>query len=962
MIAPPLMQATVALKNVYVKSLFAFFFLLILSYPITTNAQKIFPSAEGYGQNTKGGRGGTIIKVTNLNNSGAGSFRAALESSGPRTVVFEVSGTIKLNGTIVIKNPYLTIAGQSAPSPGILIRGGTITIKAHDVLVQHIRVRLGNVSDDCMKISTAGISGDVYNVYLDHVSLSWANDENLSFFQRDGLIRDISISHCIISEALAKNNTYQNSKGFLITKDSKGSGSDEVGDFSITKSLFASNNQRNPEMVNGSKAISVNNVTYGYRHSALAIGNSTGQFKVANVNNVYKTRVPAGKPPVYLRAGATGLLYMSNNMLDGNIASQQSSLISKSFALQSSSPMNLSVVSIIPTAQTMDYVMTYVGARPIDRDAVDARIINEVKTKTGNWMDKTEVEGKFPFLAANNRTFNVSNPNGDDDGDGYTNLEEVLYQMKLEVEGLDTTPEPGNNPPTISNIANQTIDQDATLSGVSFTIGDDKTAASALTISGQSSNSTLAANGDITFSGSGANRSLSIAPNAGQFGTTQITVTVSDGEKTANETFTLTVNEEDVTPEPNNPPTISSIADVTINQGEITEDLPFTVGDDKTAVEALSVTGVSSNTILVTSGSIIFNGLGAARIVRVTPNLGQFGTTQITVTVSDGEKSATETFTLTVKEKDVTPEPNNPPTVSAIASQTIDQDATLSGVSFTIGDDKTAAASLTVTGQSSNLTLVSNGDISFGGSGTNRILSIIPNAGQFGTTEITITVSDGEKTATESFTLTVNEKIVTPEPNSPPTISSIGNHLIAVNTTLEGVSFTVGDDKTSAGQLQVSAKSSNQNLVANYDIKIQGSNGNKTLVVSPKNNQYGKVRITLTVSDGQYETSEDFILSIKPQGRGKGKYSLNLKNYPNPFKENTTIEYTLKENSKVDLKIYDMTGVMLNQLVHEQQTVGTHTINWNRSTRNGSKVQDGLYTYKLTINGTVHMGRMYIRH
>ncbi len=959
MIAPPLMQAKVALKNAYVKSLFAFFILLILSFSITTNAQKIFPNAEGYGQHTKGGRGGTIIRVTNLNNSGAGSFRAALEASGPRTVVFEVSGTIKLNGTIVIKNPYLTIAGQSAPSPGILIRGGTITIKAHDVLVQHIRVRLGNVSDDCMKISTAGISGDVYNVYLDHVSLSWANDENLSFFQRDGLIRDISISHCIISEALAKNNTFQNSKGFLITKDSNGSGSDEVGDFSITKSLFASNNQRNPEMVNGSKAISVNNVTYGYRHSALAIGNSTGQFKVANVNNVYKTRVPASKPPIYLRAGATGQLYMANNMLDGNITAQ-SALISKSYTLQASSPMNLSVVSIIPTTETMDYVMTYVGARPVDRDAVDARIINEVKTKTGDWMDKTEVEGKFPFLAANNRAFNISNPNGDDDGDGYTNLEEMLYQMKLEVEGLDTTPEPENNPPTISNIANQTIDQDATLSGVSFTIGDDKTATSALTISGQSSNSTLAADGDITFSGSGANRSLSIVPNAGQFGTTQITVTVSDGEKTTNETFTLTVNEKGITPEPNNPPTISSIADVTINQDEITSDLPFTVGDDKTALADLSVSGASSNTTLVTNGNIIFDGSGKDRIVRVTPNLGQFGTTQITISVSDGEKSATEIFTLTVKEKEVTPVPNNPPTISNIANQIIDQGETLSGVSFTVSDDKTAAASLTVTGQSSNLILVGNGDISFGGSGANRTLNITPNAGQFGTTEVTITVSDGEKTAVESFSLTVNEKIITPEPNSPPTISSIGNYLIAVNTTLEGVSFTVGDDKTPAGQLQVFGTSSNQNLVANNDIKIQGSNGNKTLVISPKNDQYGKVRITLTVSDGEYEVSEDFILSVKPQRRGK--YALNLKNYPNPFKENTTIEYTLKENSKVDLKIYDMTGVLLNQLVHEKQAAGTHSINWNRSTRNGNTVQDGLYTYKLTVNGLVHMGRMYIRH
>src|SRR6478609_9986754 len=109
-------------------------------------ALPVFPGAEGFGATTVAGRGGAVLTVTNLNDSGAGSLRAALSAAGPRTVVFETSGTVTLTSDdLVVSNPYLTLAGQTSPSPGITIRGGGIRIMTHDVLIQHVRVRPGDV-------------------------------------------------------------------------------------------------------------------------------------------------------------------------------------------------------------------------------------------------------------------------------------------------------------------------------------------------------------------------------------------------------------------------------------------------------------------------------------------------------------------------------------------------------------------------------------------------------------------------------------------------------------------------------------------------------------------------------------------------------------------------------------------------------------------------------------------------
>ena len=138
-----------------------------------------FPGAEGAGSFTLGGRGGKVFEVTNLAESGPGSLRRAIEAQGPRIVVFRISGIIMLEKLLTISNPYITIAGQTAPGDGICIRGQTTEINTHDVVLRHLRFRRGNIKD-----RNDALGGyPVGNIIVDHCSASWGLDENLSLYR-----------------------------------------------------------------------------------------------------------------------------------------------------------------------------------------------------------------------------------------------------------------------------------------------------------------------------------------------------------------------------------------------------------------------------------------------------------------------------------------------------------------------------------------------------------------------------------------------------------------------------------------------------------------------------------------------------------------------------------------------------------------------------------------------------------
>ena len=159
--------------------------------------QPAFPTAEGYGRFARGGRGGRVIEVTNLNDSGPGSLRAAVEAEGPRTVVFDVSGLITLESRLIIRNPYLTIAGQTAPGKGICIRKYNFGMLGwtHDVIVRYVRVRPGNISGTTL--DGMGMAGSDHCI-IDHCSISWTLDE--AFSSRGA--KNITLQRTLISEAL----------------------------------------------------------------------------------------------------------------------------------------------------------------------------------------------------------------------------------------------------------------------------------------------------------------------------------------------------------------------------------------------------------------------------------------------------------------------------------------------------------------------------------------------------------------------------------------------------------------------------------------------------------------------------------------------------------------------------------------------------------------------------------------
>jgi hypothetical protein len=204
-----------------------------------------------------------------------------------------------------------------------------------------------------------------------------------------------------------------------------------------------------------------------------------------------------------------------------------------------------------------------------------------------------------------------------------------------------------NDAPTISNLTDQTINEDASTGTLSFTIGDVETAAASLTVTRASSNTTLVPTANIVLGGSGASRTVTVTPAAHQFGTATITVTVSDGEASVDDSFLITVNAV------NDAPTISNITDQSISVNTLTNSLPFTIGDVDTTVAALSVSGTSSNQTLVPNGNVFFGGSGANRTVTVVPETNRIGTVTISVSVSDGLLTSTDTFVVTVLGADI---------------------------------------------------------------------------------------------------------------------------------------------------------------------------------------------------------------------------------------------------------------------------------------------------------------------
>ena len=302
----------------------------------------------------------------------------------------------------------------------------------------------------------------------------------------------------------------------------------------------------------------------------------------------------------------------------------------------------------------------------------------------------------------------------------------------------------------------------------------------------------------------------------------------------------------------NNLPVITAIPNITVNEDAGTGPLSFTVSDAETPAGNLTVTGTSSSLALISNTNIVFGGTVSNRTVTITPLTNQSGTATITVNVFDGAATAVRTFVVTVNPV------NDVPTLTAIPAVTINQGTNTGAIAFTVGDVETPAGNLTVTGTSSNTTLVPNANIVFSGTGTNRTMTITP-ANQSGTATITVNVFDGAATTTRTFVLTVN-----PVLNSAPTMTVLPNLTINQGTNTGVIAFTIGDAETPAGNLTLSGLSSNSNLVLNANIVFGGTLSSRTVTITPLTNQSGTATITVNVFDGTVTTTRSFVLTVNP--------------------------------------------------------------------------------------------------
>jgi hypothetical protein len=373
-------------------------------------------------------------------------------------VIFETSGTIALSSVLHITTPYLTIAGQTAPSPGITLRNKGILIDggAHDVLIQHLRVRPGH-GDGVYNNHGIAVEMGAYNVVIDHCSVSWAFDESTAVFPWDGgTPRDVTFSNCIISEPLrsATNPDGSPSHGAVLGGN--------VTRISYIRNLLAHALARGPQASSGVHAW-VNNVGYDFVSASLwAAPSGEGPYAASIISNLYIFGAsfgllgfpnPAFGITLHRTTPVGSRAYLSDNAVSGPSSNIELLLNEAPAGTLVSSPPELpSGLTILPVGQVETYVLANAGARPADRDSVDQRIINQTKTRTGRYITHENDVGGWPALAVNTRSLTLpSNPHTATSS-GYTNLENWLHGFASQVEGGTTALSTTNPPPPPTNL------------------------------------------------------------------------------------------------------------------------------------------------------------------------------------------------------------------------------------------------------------------------------------------------------------------------------------------------------------------------------------------------------------------------------------------------------------------------------------------------------------------------------
>ena len=414
-----------------------------------------FPGAAGHGRFALGGRGGRVLRVTNLADDGPGSLRDAIQAKGPRTIVFDVAGYIDLERALDINNGYVTIAGQTAPGDGITLRRHGLNVKADHVIVRYIRSRPG---------ASAGVETDAISIYsghniiVDHCSASWATDETLSVSpsRKDSLrsIDNVTVQWSIISESLNESVHSKGAHGFgtLI----RGSGGAR---YTMHHNLWAHHRARMPRPGNylspeqdptGPILDSRNNVFYhwGGRQS----GYNADTDAIARYSFVGNRYIPGpnsrGKI-AFSESSVNARMYFSDNWMNGEYIADALEVIELPTGNKlAESDFAHGYQMRAASADDIVRVLETAGAS-LSRDSVDARIVADVRARAGTIIDDVSETPGWPTLATSPPPHDSDGDGmpdafeesvgldpadagdgpGDRDGDGYTNLEDYLNSL-----------------------------------------------------------------------------------------------------------------------------------------------------------------------------------------------------------------------------------------------------------------------------------------------------------------------------------------------------------------------------------------------------------------------------------------------------------------------------------------------------------------------------------------------------
>ncbi len=358
-----------------------------------------FPGAEGGGKYSFGGRGGKVIVVTNLNDDGSGSLRWACEQGGARIVVFNIAGIIRLKSPLMIRAPYITIAGQTAPGDGVCIAGESVWINTHDVIIRYMRFRRGETwvgrRDDAIGGNPIG------NIIIDHVSATWGLDENMSMYRHmyndsTGKIEDkfgtvnITIQNSIFGEAL---DTWNHAFGSTLGGEN----------CTFMRNLWANNAGRNPSVGWNGVFNFANNVIFNWVHRSIDGGDYRAQFNI--INNYFKPgpatpkNSPIGHRILKPESGRSklsekyyGRAYVHGNIMEGFPAvtkdnwnggvqiEGENDAVEYDQTMKWPKPLPMPAITILSAEDAKTYVLANAGATLPKRDAVDTRIVKQVTT------------------------------------------------------------------------------------------------------------------------------------------------------------------------------------------------------------------------------------------------------------------------------------------------------------------------------------------------------------------------------------------------------------------------------------------------------------------------------------------------------------------------------------------------------------------------------------------------------